>query len=76
VGWITSKIYENVLSELIAHGVEVKIICNDDPINSRTGVWNIPNIQLYKIKPVVARGFMHNKFSIIDDEIIINLSYN
>lgn len=75
VAWITAERLGNILSQLKNRGVSIEIIFDDNhsnlPVREFLG-------EVGKIYPVRNRlgAFMHNKFCIIDDEILITGSFN
>lgn len=76
VAWISGQIYTPILQELAQRGVKVEVVFNNDTTNINHGV---PPSSLYTTYPIdtrLATAFMHNKFCIIDDEIIITGSFN
>ncbi|WP_207462892.1 phospholipase D-like domain-containing protein [Azospirillum sp. SYSU D00513] len=74
VAWLSRDRYAPTLRALAANGVSVTIVCNDDTHNLETIRDMKDFAAVYPIK--VPRGFMHNKFCIIDDRILISGSYN
>jgi len=76
VAWINGGIYTPVLQELALKGVSVEVIFNNDPTNTTYGLTPSPLYRLYPINTRLSSAIMHNKFCIVDDEIVINGSYN
>ncbi len=74
VAWINGNSYRAVLQRLLAANVRVEVIYNNDAINSAltfpTGVLTYP------IRARRSSAMMHNKFCIIDDEVVISGSFN
>lgn len=80
VAWINFRIYENLFFELINNKVSIEIIINDDYINAKHNLL-IDNLiccgaKIHKIKMPKPKQYMHNKFCIIDEKIVLNGSYN
>jgi hypothetical protein len=76
VAWINRNEYLPIINQLSTNGVNIEIIFNNDTTNLNHG---LPKSHLYTIYPIDTRlpsAFMHNKFCIIDNEIIINGSFN
>lgn len=76
VAWISGSIYGHVLRNLVARGISVDIIYNNDNTNSQHGVEICDGIRLYPVNARRGGAYMHNKFCIIDEEILITGSYN
>lgn len=79
VAWITADIYINEFNKLISRGVTIEIIINDDVYNKRNNnIKKLSDIGIYvhQLKPLENNTYMHNKFCIIDDEILITGSFN
>ncbi|PKG38001.1 phospholipase D-like domain-containing protein [Psychromonas sp. Urea-02u-13] len=76
VAWINGKIFTPVLKEIAKKGVNVELIYDNNHSNIRHGVPSSPEYSSYAINTRLSGAFMHNKFCIIDDEIVINGSYN
>ena len=74
MAWFTNKVLSTKLVELYAKDIDVKVALYDDGINKRYGV-DFAEIPLYKIK-ATRGGIMHNKFCVIDNQIVITGSYN
>ena len=70
---IQYEITENTVSPRITTE-NVKVAIYDDGINRRHGV-DLAGIPTKKIKPSKG-GIMHNKFCVIDNQIVITGSYN
>ena len=73
VAWFTDKHLISKLIKLAKSGVDVTIIIYDDKINNK-GLFE----ELYNLncKVYLSRKLMHNKFCVIDNDIVINGSYN
>lgn len=76
VAWISDRVYGETLRQLAARNVEVFIIYNNDDKNAEYAVPPSPGIQTYAVSARLGCAFMHNKFCIIDDEVLINGSFN
>lgn len=73
VAWFTDKHLISKLKKLAKAGVEVTIIIYDDKINNKDLFEELYNLNC---KVYLSRKLMHNKFCIIDNNIVINGSYN
>lgn len=78
VAWINLELYQEILLEKINQGVHISILCNDDYKNGKRIHKVHPEILncLLTVKNPIARHYMHHKFCIIDDSIVITGSYN
>lgn len=74
VAWFTNKILYNKLLEKAKQGVEVRIIVNNDGVNKTHGIDN----SILKVREIRSNrgGLMHEKFCVIDNQIVISGSYN
>ncbi len=76
VAWISLNNFENLFQELINKGVNIRLICHKDFNPKRNNFSKSTCLkEIYKIRSY-GGGLMHNKFCIIDDEILIIGSYN
>jgi hypothetical protein len=76
VAWISINEYMFTLKELIKRNVRIEIICNDEP-RHRESFASLPAcVEVYYVRPRRTGAFMHNKFCIIDNNTVINGSYN
>ena len=73
VAWFTDKHLISKLKKLAKAGVDVTIIIYDDKINNKDLFEELYNLNC---KVYLSRKLMHNKFCIIDNNIVINGSYN
>ena len=74
VAWFTNKELYNKLVEKKEQGLDVRIIINKDGINKKVDL----DFSLLNTKKVRSRngGIMHEKFCVIDNQIVIVGSYN
>jgi hypothetical protein len=76
VAWINGRTYAPILQQLSQRGVKVEVIYNNDHTNANYGMPVSPLYSLYPIETRLSSSFMHNKFCIIDDEVVITGSFN
>ena len=74
MAWFTNETLATKLIEKYNEGIDVKVAIYDDGINRRHSV-DLAGIPTKKIKPSKG-GIMHNKFCVIDNQIVITGSYN
>lgn len=74
MAWFTNDILLSKLKEKQRQGIKVEIVIYDDGINTKHGV-DLSNFDTVKIKGSRG-GIMHNKFCIIDNQIVLSGSYN
>ena len=74
VAWFTNKRLIDKLLEKQKQGLDIKIIINDDEINRKSGI-NFGDLKVFK-RLGTHGGCMHNKFCVIDNQIVITGSYN
>ena len=74
IAWFTNQNIADKLVEKYKRGVDVKVIFFDDHTNSKFGV----DIDCIPFKAVrgTRGGLMHNKYCVIDNQIVITGSYN
>lgn len=74
MAWFTNEVLAEMLIQKFNEGLDVKVAIFDDGINQRHGVdlAGIPTITIKSSKG----GIMHNKFCVIDNQIVITGSYN
>lgn len=82
VAWFTSEILMEELSRLKRRGVNVKIIISDDNKNNKS-IYKLIDSCNQLIVPVIPKkadrkynNIMHNKYCIIDNNKVIDGSYN
>lgn len=76
VAWINGRKYAPIFYNLSQKGVKIEIIFNNDNTNSNHGLMPSEFYTTYPINTRLSSAIMHNKFCIIDNEIIINGSFN
>ena len=80
VAWLNFNMYGRIFEILLQRRVHLEIIINDDMINAKNDS-RIHDLRqrgafIYKIKMPTLRKYMHEKFCIIDEEKVLNGSYN
>jgi len=75
VAWITADRLSRTIAQLHNDGVFIEIVYDDNTRNNRLRGIDEEMAVLYPVR-TRTRGFMHNKFCIIDDEILITGSFN
>lgn len=80
VAWVNFSEYKDVMRELLQNGVKIRVIVNDDVINSRY-VSLLEDLQsiglkLKKFQMPKSKSYMHHKFCIIDSYMCIMGSFN
>ena len=73
VAWFTDDQIIDVLNNLCSKGISISVIFYDDKINNKD---LFKTLYYSKAELKVSKKLMHNKFCIIDREIVINGSYN
>ena len=73
VAWFTDELIIQTLNDCANRGVLISIIIYDDKINNKDLFRKLFNMNA-NIR--LSRKLMHNKFCVIDDNIVINGSYN
>jgi hypothetical protein len=77
IAWFTNKEILGELTERLASGVKCIILVSDDAINKKINIENLlKNGGELKIIPSQQNKFLHEKFSIFDNRIVIMGSYN
>ena len=74
MAWFSNKILADKLIEKYKEGLDVKVAIYDDGINRKHGV-ELAGIDVKKIK-ALRGGKMHDKFCVIDNQVVITGSYN
>lgn len=73
VAWLTNKTIINELLKISRRGIKIKILINNDEINDL----NIfKELHQHGVELRSTNKLMHNKFCIIDGQILLNGSYN
>lgn len=75
MAWFTNETLFQKLIDKHKQGLDVKIAIYDDGINKKHGV-NISQLPHIMIKRGQRGGLMHNKFCVIDNQVVITGSYN
>lgn len=75
VAWITAERLSRTIAQLYNDGVAIEIVYDDNPRNHQLRGFDDEMAALYPVR-TRTRGFMHNKFCIIDDEILVTGSFN
>ena len=75
VAWMNMSLYYTILQEQVSKGINIEIICNDDATNKKTMYPHPDGVHIILFKPQNG-GIHHNKFAIIDDNIVCTGSYN
>ena len=75
LSWLLEGLeYDEKLKEKQEQGIKVEIVIFDDGINAKHGV-DLEGFDFVKVK-AERGGIMHNKFCVIDNQIVITGSYN
>ncbi len=75
MAWFTNETLFNKLLEKAKEGIDVQIAIFDDGINKKHGV-EISKLPHFLIKRGQRGGLMHNKFCVVDNQVVITGSYN
>lgn len=75
MAWFTNDTLFQKIIEKHKQGIEVKLAIYDDGINKKHGV-DISQVPHIRLKKGVRGGLMHNKFCVIDNQVVITGSYN
>lgn len=74
MAWFTNQTLADKLKEKQMQGVKVEIIIYNDGINTKHGA-NLDGLDVIKTRGQRG-GIMHNKFCVIDNQIVLQGSYN
>lgn len=74
VAWFTNPILKEKLIEKLNDGCDVRVIINDDGINKKHSV-DLTELPHIKVKGG-RKGIMHKKYCVIDNNVVIEGSYN
>ena len=74
VAWFTNDVLYKKLIEKKNQGVDVRVVINNDGINKKHGI-DISGLNAVKVRSEQG-GIMHEKFCVIDNQIVISGSYN
>lgn len=75
MAWFTNDTLFQKIIEKQTQGIEIKLAIYDDGINKKHGV-DISKIPHVKLKKGQRGGLMHNKFCVIDNQVVLTGSYN
>jgi len=75
MAWFTNEALFNKLVEKYNEGVDVRVAIYDDGINKKHGI-DISQVPHDLIKRGQRGGLMHDKFCIIDNQVVLTGSYN
>jgi phosphatidylserine/phosphatidylglycerophosphate/cardiolipin synthase-like enzyme len=75
MAWFTNEILFEKLLEKYGEGLDVEIAMYDDGVNRKHGV-DINRLPHKMIKRGKRGGLMHDKFCIVDNQIVVTGSYN
>jgi phosphatidylserine/phosphatidylglycerophosphate/cardiolipin synthase-like enzyme len=75
MAWFTNETLFQKIVEKQKQGIEVKLAIYDDGINKKHGV-DISKVPHVKLKKGLRGGLMHNKFCVIDNQVVVTGSYN
>lgn len=75
IAWFTNETLRDKLLEKQAQGIDVTIAIYDDGINRRHGV-DLSNLNVIRLRRGLRGGLMHDKFCMIDNQVVISGSYN
>jgi len=75
MAWFTNELLLNKLVEKQKQGIDIKVALYDDGVNKKHGV-DLSQLPHTLIKRGTGGGLMHDKFCIIDNQIVITGSYN
>lgn len=75
VAWFTNDLLFNKLVEKYKEGIDVRVAIYDDGINRKHGI-DISQVPRDLIRRGRRGGLMHDKFCVIDNQVVITGSYN
>lgn len=75
MSWFTNDILLEKLIQKQDSGIDVKVVVYDDGINKTHGVDLTKLNAVHKVKGTRG-GIMHNKFCVIDNQVVVTGSYN
>ena len=75
MAWFTNETLFNKLKEKHGQGVDVEIAIYDDGVNKKHGV-DITQLPHKMISKGKRGGLMHDKFCVIDNQVVVTGSYN
>jgi hypothetical protein len=75
MAWFTNDTLFNMLIKKHKQGVDVEISIYDDGVNKKHGV-DITQLPHKRIKRGKRGGLMHDKFCVIDNQVVVTGSYN
>lgn len=75
MAWFTNDTLFQKLVDKYSEGLDIKLAIYDDGINRKHGV-DISKLSHIMIKKAQRGGLMHNKFCVIDNQVVITGSYN
>lgn len=75
MAWFTNNTLFNKLLEKHIEGIDVEVAIYDDGVNRKHGV-DITQLPHKMIRRGLRGGLMHDKFCIIDNQIVVTGSYN
>ena len=74
MAWFTSDVLRDKLLQKQAEGVTVRLVIYNDGVNAKHGV-DLTGLN-HKMVRGQRGGLMHNKFCVIDNQVVITGSYN
>lgn len=75
VAWISWRKYTSIFNRLSKKGIKIEIIYYNDMINAKYLEMPDKEVNIFAVKPRFGK-YMHNKFCIIDNKIVITGSFN
>ncbi len=72
MAWFTNELLFNKLVEKRNQGIDVQLLIYDDGVNRNHGV----DFNQLNCTPIRRAGIMHDKFCVIDNQVVITGSYN